>query len=141
MSDKVFFDTSIILYSKDARDPRKQAIAELLIVDAMHSDSLVVSAQVINEFYVNVTQKLHPGLPRPAARTVCRSLAARSCEPLTSETITAAWDLQDRFELSWWDSLIVASAVSAGCTRLMTEDLQHGLQVDDLQIVNPFLES
>jgi len=140
MSDRTFFDTNIILYSKDARDSRKQAVAERLIVEAIEADSLVVSAQVINEFYVNVTQKLDPGLSRAAARTVCRSLSARSCEPVTNETITVAWGIQDRYSLSWWDSLIVASALAAGCSRLMSEDLQDGLRVDELLIVNPFKE-
>ena len=104
----------------------------------MRDASMVVSAQVLNEFYVNATQKLTPGMPREDARSVCRSLAAISCEPITDETIAVAWDVQDRFSLSWWDSLVVSSALLAGCTRLLTEDLQHGLVIDLLRIVNPF---
>ena len=100
--------------------------------------TLVVSAQVLNEFYVNATQKLTPGMNREDARTVCRSLSAVSCEPVRNETIAAAWDVHDRFALSWWDSLIVASALLAGCTRLKTEDLQNGLVIDGMRILDPF---
>ena len=138
MSDRTFIDTNVILYSKDARDERKQSIADELVYRGIREGTLVVSAQVLNEFYVTATQKLTPGMDREDARTVCRSLATVSCEPVTNETIAAAWDVQDRFALSWWDSLIVASAISARCTRLMTEDLQDGLQVDGLRVVNPF---
>ena len=138
MSDRTFVDTNIILYAKDARDERKQSIAVEAIARGIREATLVVSAQVLNEFYINATQKLVPGMEREHARTVCRSLSAISCEPVTSETIAAAWDVQDRFALSWWDSLIVASALLAGCTRLMTEDLQDGLRIDGLRIVDLF---
>ncbi len=141
MNGKTFFDTNVILYSKDARDSRKQALAERLVVRAVEDNTLVVSAQVLNEFYVNVTQKLTPGLSREDARTVCRSLAAVSCEPLTDATMATAWDVQDRFSLSWWDSLIVASALQVGCTRLLSEDLQDGLEIDGLRVENPFVEA
>jgi len=140
MSDRTFIDTNVILYSKDARDARKQSIADELVARGIREGTMVVSVQVLNEFYVNVTQKLDPGLSREDARTVCRSLSAVRCESITYETITAAWDVQDRFALSWWDSLIVASALLAGCSRLVTEDLQDGLQVDGLKLVNPFVE-
>ena len=138
MSGRAFVDTNVVLYAKDARDERKQSIAEELIARGIREATLVVSAQVLNEFYVNATQKLTPGMAREDARTVCRSLSAVSCEPVTSETIAAAWDVQDRFALSWWDSLIVASALLAGCTQLMSEDIQDGLVIDGLRIVNPF---
>lgn len=139
MSDRVFVDTNIILYAKDARDARKQSIADRLISGAITDGTLVVSAQVLNEFYVNVTQKLKPGLSREDARTVCRSIATVSCEPITSETISTAWSVQDRFGLSWWDSLVVAAAVLSGCARLVSEDLQNGLMVDGLRVVDPFV--
>ncbi|TVQ28594.1 MAG: PIN domain-containing protein, partial [Spirochaetaceae bacterium] len=96
MSGRMFVDTNVILYSKDARDERKQSIAEDLIARGIRDATLVVSTQVLNEFYVNATQKLTPGMHREDARKVCRSLSA-SCEPVTNETIVAAWDVQDRF--------------------------------------------
>ncbi|TVQ18332.1 MAG: hypothetical protein EA382_17815 [Spirochaetaceae bacterium] len=75
MSDRAFFDTNIILCSKDARDQRKQSIADELIARGIGEGTLVVSAQVLNEFYVTATQKLTPGIGREDARTVCRSRA------------------------------------------------------------------
>jgi predicted nucleic acid-binding protein len=140
MSDRTFIDTNVILYSKDARDTHKQSIADELVARGIREGTMVVSAQVLNEFYVNATQKLDPGMNREDARTVCRSLSAVSCEPVTDETIAKAWSVQDRFGLSWWDSLIVASALLAGCSRLVTEDLQDALQIDGLKVVNPFVK-
>lgn len=139
MNDRTFIDTNIVLYSKDARDSRKQSIADELVAQGIREGTLVVSTQVLNEFYVNATQKLDPGMSREDARTVCRSLSAVSCEPVTNETMAKAWSIQDRFALSWWDSLIVASALLARCSRLVTEDLQGGLQIDWLLVVNPFV--
>lgn len=139
MSDRTFIDTNVILYSKDARDSHKQSIADELVAQGIREGTMVVSTQVLNEFYVNATQKLDPGMSREDARTVCRSLSAVSCEPITKETSAAAWDVQDRFGLSWWDSLIVASALLARCSLLVTEDLQDGLHIDGLRVVNPFV--
>lgn len=100
MSDRAFVHTNVILYSKDTRNARKQSIADGLITTLLRVGSLVVSTQVLNEFYVNVTDKLSPGLSRSNARTVCRSLSAVACEPVTKETIARAWDIQDRFSIS-----------------------------------------
>ncbi len=140
MNGKVFLDTNVLLYSKDRRYPKKQTLAEKTILDGLENGSIAVSVQVLNEFYVNATSKLSPGLSIHEARTVCNSFRVTSPSPLTTETISLAWDVQDRFSLSWWDSLIVAAAMESGCERLFTEDMQHGLVIDGVRIENPFAE-
>ncbi len=93
---------------------------------------------MLQEFFVNATQKLKPGLDRRTAREEVRDLRAWRPLTLTLDTVEAAWGVQDRFGLSFWDALIVASALAGGCRYLLTEDLQHGQELDGLQVVSPF---
>jgi len=87
---------------------------------------------------VTVTRKLSPGLDHQSARDDVRDLRAWLPSVITHDTITTAWDLEDRYALSWWDSLIVASAIELGCDRLLTEDLDDGHEYDRLVVTNPF---
>jgi predicted nucleic acid-binding protein len=98
----------------------------------------LVSFQVLQEFYAIVTRKLQPGLAPEAARKVVRALWAWQPTVVDDRMIVTAWADQDRFGLSWWDALIVAAARAAGCSNLLTEDLQHDQDLDGLRVVNPF---
>jgi predicted nucleic acid-binding protein len=67
-----------------------------------------------------------------------RDISEPDRQPRDRATVTTAWDLDDRYALSWWNSLIVASAIELGCDRLLTEDLQDGQEFDRLVVTNPF---
>jgi len=97
-----------------------------------------VSFQVLQEFYVNATQKLKPGLPVAQARADMRGLLAWRPVKTDPALIEAAWGLADRFGFSWWDAQIVAAARRSQCAILLSEDMQHGLVVEGTMIVNPF---
>ena len=99
-----------------------------------------VSQQVLQEYYVTVTRKLKPGLSKPDASDDIHALLAWQPLAATSANFSKAWDIEDRFGLSWWDSLIVTSALQCHCVVLFSEDLQDGLQVDGLCIRNPLVE-
>ena len=96
-----------------------------------------LSIQVLQEFYVTVTQKLDPKLPKETARQDVRDLL--SWRPIVSDAklIADAWSAQDRHKTSWWDSLIIAASQSAGCRYLLSEDLQDGQVFDNIEVVNP----
>jgi predicted nucleic acid-binding protein len=134
----VFVDTNVLVYVRDASDPEKQGTAAAWIEHLWTSAGGRLSVQVLQEYYVTTTRKLDPGLPAEEARQDVRDLAAWRPIRIDEEIVEAAWRLEDRYQLTFWDSLIVAAAQAASCEVLLTEDLQHGLEIDGLLIADPF---
>ena len=137
-AEPVFVDANVLVYARDARDSRKQQRATEWMNTLWDRRTGRLSAQVLQEFYVTVTQKLKPGMDARAARQDVRDLAhwlAASPDLLLLET---AWSVQDQYGLSWWDALIVAAGQRARCQWLLTEDLQEGQALGGLRVVNPF---
>lgn len=133
-----FVDTNVLVYQFDESDPTKQQRAIDVMSVLWETRSGRLSHQVLQEFYVTVTRKLNPSLSRDRARDEIRDLLAwRPVSPAES-LLEDAWNIEDRYGLSWWDSLIVASARAAGCIILLSEDLQAGLDIDGLRVMNPF---
>jgi len=93
----------------------------------------------MNEYYVTVTQKLKPGLSKDQARSDLRALSVWRPLDISSDLIEASWDIQDKYKYSWWDSLIVTSALFLGCVYLLSEDMHPNPKIGELTIINPFL--
>ncbi len=134
----VFVDTNVLLYAQDPRVPDKQVRASAWIAHCWREGCGRLSTQVLNELFVNL-RRTAPQLDLIEGRALVRRY--RAWRPLTVDdsTVDLAWTLQDRFALSYWDALMVAAAQQQGCRHLLTEDLQHGQQMDRLQILNPFV--
>lgn len=131
-----FVDTNVFVYLFDNDSPRQQARArELLVGYAQH---IILSTQVLGEFYVTVTRKFQTPLPATDAMEALDELCAFPVRPLRTELVRSAVRRSASSELSYWDALIIESAIDAGATILLTEDLQHGRTFDGLRIVNPF---
>lgn len=137
MTAPVFVDSNIFLYAVDDGDPRKQRVARDWRAELWKSRLGRVSFQVLNEFYVNAV-RLKPAA-RDEARAEVRDLLAWNPVIVDATVIERGWKLQDRYQLSFWDSLIVAAARTAFCGFLLTEDLKDGLKLDGMEVVNPFL--
>jgi predicted nucleic acid-binding protein len=140
MSERTFVDTNVLVYARDASEPDKQPVAAAWLDALWQRKDGRLSVQVLQEYYVTVTAKLSPGLPVDEARRDVLALGAWAPEPVTPDLIGAAWELQDEYRFSFWDSMIVAAATRADCSILLTEDLQHGQQLGGLRVVNPFME-
>lgn len=138
MSAKVFVDTNVLVYCRDASEPEKQRQAEAWMAALWEGRTGRLSFQVLQEFYVTVTAKLSPGLPKEAARRDVRALLAWQPQAVDARVLAGAWRLQDRQRLSWWDALIMAAAQTEGCRYLLSEDFQDGWELDGLTVVNPF---
>jgi predicted nucleic acid-binding protein len=138
MSETVFVDTNVLLYARDASEPVKQPCARAWLDALWELQRGRLSYQVLNEYYVAATRKLQPGLARESARADVRDLMAWRPVGVDSALLEDAWWLEARFSLSFWDSLIVAGARAAGCRYMLTEDLQHGQDLDGLAVVDPF---
>jgi len=139
MSVKCFVDTNILVYSRDASEPDKQAKARQWLTQLWQQETGRISAQVMNEYYVTVTQKLKPGLSREQARSDLRALGVWQPLEISTHLIESAWEVQDQYAYSWWDSLVIASALFLDCHYLLSEDMQHEQSVGTLKIINPFL--
>lgn len=139
MSADVFVDTNIMVYARDSSEPDKQVVAKQWIAHLWESRGGRLSYQSFNEYYVITTQRLHPGLSKEEARCDLNALEAWNPLPINQPVIENAWRLQDRYQFSWWDSLIMSAAQIQGCKFILSEDLQHEQVVDDLIVVNPFL--
>lgn len=139
MSADTFIDTNVFIYQLEALDERKSAIAEQLIRDGIANGTACTSFQVIQETLNVVLRKAAIPLDREAARSYLETVLAPLFRvPATVDLYQRALDVQGRYRYSFYDSLIVAAALVAGCKRLYSEDLQHGQQIDGLTIHNPF---
>jgi predicted nucleic acid-binding protein len=137
----VFIDTNILAYARDRRDSRKQDIAAAWLFTLAGERRGRLSWQVLVEFYAVAT---HPKkLALLAAEAQADILALQVWNPILPDAglLRRAWSIQDRLAFSWWDAMIVAAALQAGCQTLLSEDLQHGQIIDDrLIILDPFAE-
>jgi len=131
-----FVDTNVLVYLFDADAPGKQARARELLRD--ERDRIAVSVQVLGEFYVTVTRKLAEPLAPDAAAQAVEELCRFQVQAVRPELVRSAVRRSQSSRLSYWDALIVETALDAGADVLFTEDLQHGQEIDGLRIVNPF---
>ena len=138
MSALIFVDTNVLVYVRDRTDEAKQRAAADWLAALWDSRLGRLSVQVLQEYYVTLTRKLTPARSPEEVREDIIALSAWRPVPVDLATMERAWDIQGRFALSWWDSLIVAAAAESRCRYLLTEDLQDGQMVDGLTIVNPF---
>lgn len=139
MSGEIFLDTNILVCVIDERDLRRQRAARELIQELIRSDSACVSWQVVQEFLNVATTKLKPRLSEALTKVYFETLLMPLCSIWPSQAILErAIELQAGHKLQFYDSLIVASALEAGCQSLYSEDLQTGRRFGDLTIENPF---
>lgn len=135
MPGRTFLDTNVLVYAVDNGDAAKQQTARSLLTETA---DVVVSAQVLSEFYVTMTRKLQPAVPPDTASEMVRRLARLPCVTIDSHLVQLAIDAGQRWQLSHWDALVVEAARQAGCTRVLTEDLSAGAVYHGLAIENPF---
>jgi predicted nucleic acid-binding protein len=136
MTVPVFVDTNVLIYAVDTFDRRKHEAARIWRSELWKSKRGRISFQVLHEFYAKVTQKWPTA--RDDARAEVRDLLKWKPVVLDDTVIEHAWKTQDRYKLSFWDSLIVAAARQSLCAYLLTEDLQAGPEIEGLVVVNPF---
>jgi predicted nucleic acid-binding protein len=134
----VFVDTNVLLYAVDVRDARKQSAAQGWLRRCWADDCGRLSTQVLHELYANL-RRIAPRLDREEARRIVRGYRAWRPWVVDADTVDCAWEIQDRFDLSYWDALMVAAASQQGCRWLLTEDLQPNQKIDSVRVISPFL--
>ena len=138
MDERVFVDTNVIVYSRDASEPRKQTLAMQWMKHLWETRTGLLSFQVLQEYYITVTEKLHPGLEKAAAQDAIRSLFSWKPIAIDVHVMERVWLIQTRYMLSWWDALIVSAAQISDCSYLLSEDFQEGQKYGNLKVINPF---
>ena len=132
MPAKIFIDTNIVIYSLGAQSEKTERAAMLFV------NQPTISTQVLSEAANVALKKL--AMPITDVRKLLTTLESLCrVETITSTSLNRAVDIAEKYGFSWYDSLIVASAIQANCDTLYTEDLQHGQLIDNkLTIFNPF---
>lgn len=136
MGSRVFVDTNVLVYLHDRTEPAKQQIATELFLN--EDLDLVISTQVLSEFFVTVTKKIRRPLPVTDAISVVEDLAELEVAPVTRNLVVDATRTAHDHQLSYWDALIIETASQAGTDTLITEDLTHGSVLRGVEISNPF---
>lgn len=139
MSDKTFIDTNVLIYAHDVDARANHHVARALLAELWSERTGVVSLQVLQEFYVNVTRKIAHPLLKESARLVVSTYTIWCVETTPSE-ISTAFRIEDEARIGFWDALIIASALKGGATRILSEDLNAGQTIAGIRIENPFSE-
>jgi predicted nucleic acid-binding protein len=137
MSARIFVDTNILIYAHDVDAGAKHQVAKNVLRELWSQRSGVLSMQVLQEFYVNVTRKIASPLSKDVARLVVNSYSVWCIETTPAE-ITTAFRIEDESRIGFWDALIVASAAKCGALRILSEDLNAKQVVAGVRIENPF---
>ena len=135
---KVFVDTNVLVYAHDSTAGRKRDIAREVVLDLWNNETGVLSTQVLQELFVSLTKKIPLPIDGRKARTILEDLCAWDVVVNDEQSVLNAIDLKAKYQLSFWDSLILEAARRSGATTLYSEDLSNGQQVVGITIVNPF---
>ncbi len=136
--DKVFLDTNIIIYAYDATAGEKHRIARDILVDLWNSGRGLLSAQVLQEFFVTVTRKIQNPIGPELAGDIIDGFLKWDTVSITAESVADAIGIHLRYKYSFWDSMIVEASIRGGAALLLTEDFSGGQKIGDLRIKNPF---
>lgn len=138
MSAPVFVDTNVLVYARDASEPLKQVRAVEWLAYLWRERAGRTSTQVLSEYYVTVTRKLRFGLSAVDAWDDVQALCAWRPQAMDEGVLRRGREIEMRYELSWWDSLVIAAAQVQGCAVLLSEDLQDGGMYGGLLVRSPF---
>jgi predicted nucleic acid-binding protein len=137
MSDRYFVDTNILMYAHDTAAGKKHARARSLVEDLWERRSGVVSTQVLQELAVNLRRKAKKPLDAKATRDVVSDYLAWHVVVNGGDSILEALDLEARYQISFWDALVIQAAQVAGAEILYSEDLSDGQRYGTVRVKNP----
>lgn len=138
MSVNRFFDTNVVVYAYDSSDPVRQSKAQQTLTDAVTHGDGAVSTQVFGEFFHTVVVRKNLMTRVEALRIITTLEAGLQVEAITPSLVKEAILIHQRYQLRYWDSLIVATALHCGCAKLVSEDLNDGQDYGGVVVSNPF---
>ena len=141
MSDKRFVDTNILVYAHDRTSGPKHQRAKAIVEELWNCGGGVLSTQVLQELCVNLRRRVDPPLPTDEIRRLIRDYMSWEIVANTAESVVEALDLEARYRTSFWDALILQSALHCGATILYSEDMAAGQKYGAVQVINPLIAS
>jgi predicted nucleic acid-binding protein len=138
MTARIFVDTNVFVYAKQAGETARQPLAARWLERLWEDQNGRTSVQVLNEYYTTMTRKIKPALAPAEAWDDVKSLIAWNPQSMDLELLHRGREIEQRYRLSWWDSLIVAAAQLQSCVLLLTEDLQDRSVFGGVTVRNPF---
>ena len=139
--DKVFLDTNVLIYAYDVSAGKKHEMAKTILMDLWNSGKGILSIQVLQEFFVNITKKVSKPLGVKLAKDIIRDLLKWDIVIIDGESLLEAVEIHIRHQYSFWDSMILKAAQKGGAVLLLSEDLMHGQTIDGVTIKNPFTDN
>ncbi|HYL88077.1 MAG TPA: PIN domain-containing protein [Burkholderiales bacterium] len=133
-----FVDANVLVYSQDPTDSLKKARAEEWLEMLWQRRTGRTSLQVLSEFYAVATRKLRPRMASEIAWDEAARYFAWSPQPIDAPLLRRAREIERRYQISWWDSMVVAAAQLQHCVVLLTEELQDGMTFGTLAVRSPF---
>jgi predicted nucleic acid-binding protein len=138
MSYKIFLDTNILIYAYDIDAGNKHQISNEIVKELWESNKGVLSTQVLQEFYVNITKKIIKPITPNEARNIIKTYLSWEIVVISPIFVISASEISERNCISFWDAMIIKSAKEAGVDRVLTEDLNSGQIIEGILIENPF---
>jgi predicted nucleic acid-binding protein len=135
---RTFVDTNVWVYAADEADPDKNLVARR-VTSAASGNDIVVSTQVMGEYYTTVTRKLRPAVPAHTALAVVEQMARLPVVVVDAALVVSAIAASREWQVSYWDALILRAAEVAGCGRVLSEDLAGGRSYGSIVVTNPFV--
>ena len=139
MPQRSFVDTNVLVYAHDRGAGTKHALARDLVARLWDERIGVISTQVIQELFVNLRRKASRPVSHADTRLLINDYLTWKVVVNDGDAILQALDLEERYQLSFWDALIIAAAISAGGSTLYSEDLSHGQLFGEVRVANPFV--
>jgi predicted nucleic acid-binding protein len=141
MSDRYFVDTNILMYAHDAASGEKHEKAKALVEKLWETRSGVVSTQVLQELAVNLRRKARKPLDARSTRDVVSDYLTWQVVVNGGDSILEALDIEARYQVSFWDALVIQAAQAGGAETLYSEDLSDGQHYGGVRVSNPFKAS
>lgn len=140
MSDKAFLDTNILVYAYDHHEPGKQKIAQKLITDGIKKENLFLSVQVLGKFFNVLTRQIPQPMTSDEAQEIIATVSYLPVQEIDLVMVNRAINVHKRYQISYWDALIVSAAERAGCMLIISEDLSNDQLYHNIAVHNPFTE-
>jgi predicted nucleic acid-binding protein len=139
MTEKYFVDTNVLVYAHDRRAGFKHERARQLVERLWDSGQGVLSTQVLQELCINLRRKVNPPLPVDVIRGLIQDYMSWQIVVNTPTSVIQALDIEVRYEISFWDALILQAAESSGAAVVYSEDLSAGQKYGPVQVINPLM--
>ena len=140
MNDRAFLDTNILVYAYDQLDPVKQNKAQELITAGIEQENLVLSVRVLGEFFNVVTRRIPQPVTPDEAREIITSMSILPVQEIDLAVVNRAIDTHKKYQISYWDALIISAAERSECKLILSEDLSDGQAYHEILVCNPFTE-